>query len=87
MQYQELQEKSFELKLHSLVERRWRNKLILFYKIVNGLLPNGLLPNLYSYLKFASQQNYHLRSAKASKIGHISRRMYSRLKSLFYLTV
>ena len=28
-----------ELGLHSLVERRRRNKLIFFHKIVNGLLP------------------------------------------------
>ena len=39
-----------ELGLHSLVERRRRNKLIFFYKIVNGLLPDYL----YSYLNFAS---------------------------------
>ena len=28
-----------ELGLHSLIKRRWCNKLIFFYKIVNGLLP------------------------------------------------
>ena len=52
-----------ELGLHSLVERRWRNKLIFFYKIVNGLLPDYL----YSCLNFASQQNYPLRSANFNK--------------------
>ena len=29
-----------ELGLHSLIKRRWCNKLIFFYKIVNDLLPN-----------------------------------------------
>ena len=43
-----------EFGLHSLVERHRRNKLIFFYKIVNGLLPDYL----YSYPNFASQQNY-----------------------------
>ena len=31
-----------ELGLHSLIKRRWCNKLIFFYKIVNGLLPDYL---------------------------------------------
>ena len=45
-------EKLYEaLGLHSLVERRRRNKLIFFYKTVNGLLPDYL----YSYLNFASR--------------------------------
>ena len=43
-----------EFGLHSLVERHRRNKLIFFYKIVDALLPDYL----YSYLNFASQQNY-----------------------------
>ena len=68
-----------ELGLHSLVERRRRNKLIFFYKIVNGLLPDYL----YSYLNFASQQNYLLRSAEASKIMPISARTKSFKKSFF----
>ena len=68
-----------ELGLHSLVERRRRNKLIFFYKIVNGLPPDYL----YSYLNFASQQNYPLRSAKASKIMPISTRTKSFKKSFF----
>ena len=68
-----------ELGLHSLVERRRCNKLIFFYKTVNGLLPDYL----YSYLNFASQQNYPLRSAKASKIMPISTRTKSFKKSFF----
>ena len=53
-----------ELGLHSLAKRRWRSKLIFFYKIVNHLLPDYL----YSYLDFCSQENYHLRSALTSAI-------------------
>ena len=53
-----------ELGLHSLAKRRWRSKLIFFYKIVNHLLPDYL----YSYLDFYSQENYHLRSASTSAI-------------------
>ena len=29
-----------EVGLHSLVKRRWGNKLVFFYKIVNALLPD-----------------------------------------------
>ena len=43
-----------ELGLHSLVERRRSNKLILFYKIVNGLVLLYKWFNLYSYLNFTS---------------------------------
>ena len=69
-----------ELGLHSLwVERRRRNKLIFFYKIVNSLPPDYLC----SYLNFASQQNYPLRSAKASKFMSISTRTKSFKKSFF----
>ena len=53
-----------ELGLHLLIKRRWCNKLIFFYKIVNGLLPGYL----YSYLVFPSQINYSLRSISASVI-------------------
>ena len=45
--------------LYSLAKRRWRSKLIFFYKIINGMLPDYL----YSYLEFPSQDNYPLRSA------------------------
>ena len=51
-----------ELGLHSLIKRRWCNKLIFFYKIVNGLV------NLYSSLDFPSQINYSLRSVSTSVI-------------------
>ena len=37
-----------ELGLHSLIKRRWCNKLIFFYKIANGHLPEYL----YSHLDF-----------------------------------
>ena len=40
-----------ELGLYSLSKRRWRSKLIFFYKIINGMLPDYL----YSYLEFPSQ--------------------------------
>ena len=53
-----------ELGLHSLIKRRWCNKLIFFYKIVNGLLPDYL----YSCLDFPSQINYSLRSVSTSVI-------------------
>ena len=46
-----------ELGLHSLTNRRSRSKLIFFYNIVNGLLPDYL----YSYLHFSSEENYPLR--------------------------
>ena len=64
MQFKELQEQNFELGLHSLIKRRWCNKLIFFYKIVRGLLRDYL----YSYLDFPSQINYSLRSVSASVI-------------------
>jgi len=47
------------LGLHPSVKRRWRSKIIFFYKIVNGLLPDYI----YSYLNFPAQVNYSLRSA------------------------
>ena len=53
-----------ELGLHSLAKRRWRSKLIFFYKIVNHLLSDYL----YSYLDFYSQENYHLRSASTCAV-------------------
>ena len=45
-----------ELGLHSLIERRWRSKLIFFYKIMKGLLPEYL----FSYLEFSIQKNNSL---------------------------
>ena len=53
-----------ELGLHSLIKRRWCNKLIFFCKILNGLLPDYL----YSCLDFPSQTNYSLRSVSTSVI-------------------
>ena len=53
-----------ELGLHSLIKRCWCNKLIFFYKIVNGLLPDSL----YSCLDFPCQINYSLRSVSTSVI-------------------
>ena len=43
-----------ELGIQSLVKKRWCNKLVFFYKIVNCLLSDYL----YSYLEFSSQENY-----------------------------
>ena len=68
-----------ELGLHSLFTRRWRSKLIFFYKIVNGLLPEYL----YSYLNFPSQDNYSLRSASTSVIKSIPSRTKS-FKKMFF---
>ena len=55
-----------ELGLHSLIERRWRSKLIFFYKIMNGLLPEYL----FSYLDFSTQEKYSLRLSATSMIRH-----------------
>ena len=54
-----------ELGLHSLIKRRWCNKLIFFCKIVNGLYS---IHNIYSCLDFPSQVNFSLRSVSASVI-------------------
>ena len=62
-----------ELGLNSLVKRRWRNKLVFFYKIVNPLLPNYLYP----YIDFPSQESYFLRSSSA----YIIRPLPTRTKS------
>ena len=62
-----------ELGLHPLVKRRWRNKLVFFYKIVNRLPPDYF----FSYLDFSSQENYLLRSLLAS----IARSVPTRTKS------
>ena len=60
-----------ELGLYSLAKRRWRSKLIFFYKIINGMLPDYL----YSYLEFPSQDNYPLRSASKTIIRLIPTRL------------
>ena len=53
-----------ELGVHSLVKRRWHNKLIFLHKIVNRLLPNYL----YYYLDLSYQKNYLLMPSSASII-------------------
>ena len=68
-----------ELGLHSLVKRRWRNKLVFFYKIVNRLLPD--YP--YSYLDFSSQESYLLRSSSASIIRPLPMRTKSFKETFF----
>ena len=52
-----------ELGLISLSKRRWYNKLIFFYKVVKGLLPDYL----QFYREVPSQDNYLLRSVSAGK--------------------
>ena len=66
------------LGLHSLSKRRWCNKLIFFYKILNGFL----LKYLYLYLTFPCQENYPLRSALTNKINVTPSRTKS-FKKLF----
>ena len=68
-----------ELGLHSLSKRRWRNKPIFFYKILNGLLPKYL----YSYLTFPNQENYPLRSALTNKAIVIPSRTITFKKTFF----
>ena len=68
-----------ELGLHSLVKRRWHNKIVFFYKIVNRLLPDYF----YSYLDFFSQERYLLRSSSASVIRPLPMRTKS-LKGIFF---
>ena len=63
-----------ELGLHSLTRRRWRSKLIFFYKIVNCLLSDYF----YSYL-------LPLRSAVLSKLRPFSSRTIP-FKNIFFLT-
>ena len=53
-----------ELGLISLSNRRWYNKLIFFYKIVNVLLPDYL----QSYTEVLPQDNYNLRSVSAGNL-------------------
>ena len=68
-----------ELGLHTLIKRRWRNKLTFFYKIINDLLPEYL----YSYLKFPLQVNDPLRSASTTKINPIPSRSKTFRKTFF----
>ena len=66
------------LGLHSLNKRRKCIKLIFFYKIVNGLLPEYL----YSCLDFSSEEN--LRSAASSKLKLFSSKTKSFKKYIFF---
>ena len=50
-----------------LSERRWNNKPIFFYRIVNSLLPNYV----YFYLDFPSSDNYPLKSASTSTVTSV----------------
>ena len=68
-----------ELGLHTLIKRRWRNKLTFFYKIINDLLPEYV----YSYLKFPLQVNDPLRSASTTKINPIPSRSKAFRKTFF----
>ena len=70
---------SDEVGLNLLAERRWRNKLFFFYKIINSLLPDYL----YSYLNFSSQRNYLLRLSSTS----IIRPVPTRTKYIFVLVI
>ena len=69
-----------KLGLHLLIKRRWCNKLIFFYKILNDLLPDYL----YLCLDFSTQINYSLRSVSAFVIKLSLSRPKS-LKNIFFL--
>ena len=62
-----------ELGLMSLSKRRWYNKLIFFYKIVNGILPGYL----HCCIEFFSQNKYPLRSVSSGKLKCIPLRTKS----------
>ena len=49
---------SYELNLRSLTRRRWRNKLIFLFKVVNSLRQDYF----YSIFHLPSEENYPLRS-------------------------
>ena len=68
-----------ELGLYSLSKRRWKSKLIFFYKIVNGMLPNYL----HSFLDFPSQENYPLRSSSENIVRPIPTRTKTFKNSFF----
>ena len=68
-----------ELGLHSLIKRRSCNKLIFFYKTVNGLLPDYL----YSHLDLPSQINYPSRLVSTSVIKPLLSRTKS-FKNTFF---
>ena len=72
-----------ELGLISLRKRRWNNKLIFFYKIVNGLLPD----NVQSYKVVPSQDNYPLRSVSTGQLKSLPSRSESFKKALFLIVL
>ena len=59
-----------ELGLYTLLKRRWHNKLVFLYKIINRLLPD----NLYSYLDFSSLESYLLTSSSSSIMKRVPAR-------------
>ena len=72
-----------ELGLMSLSKRRWYNKLIFFYKIVNGILPDYL----HCCIEFFSQNKYPLRSVSSGKLKCIPSRTKSFSKTCFPLCI
>ena len=68
-----------EYGLMSSRKRRWYNKLIFFYKTVNGILPDYL----DSRLDFFSQNKYPLRSVSSGKLKCIPSRTKSFSKIFF----
>ena len=68
-----------ELGLITLSKRHWYKKLIFFYKIVNGLLPDYL----QSYIEVPLQGNYSLRSVSAGKLKPLRSRSRSFEKAFF----
>ena len=68
-----------ELGLHSQTNRRWRSKLLSFYKTVNELLPDYLC----SCLDFSSEENYPFRSAASSNLRPFLSRTKS-VKNIFF---
>ena len=70
---------STETSLMSLCKRRWYNKLIFFYEVVNGIL----LDYLSSCIEFFSQNKYPLRSVPSGKLKCIPSRTKSFSKTFF----
>ena len=70
---------STETSLMSLCKRRWYNKLIFFYEVVNGIL----LDYLSSCIEFFSQNKYPLRSVSSGKLKCIPSRTKSFSKTFF----
>ena len=60
-----------EIGLESLADRKWSRKMFFFHKIVNGLLPSYLQPNLNNY----NYGEYQTRSACQNKMKTLSGRI------------